>query len=317
MRTLRCWGEIRSQGLKSRKSNDYDTYFLANDIQIEELGLLFLLEAVWKTPFHTDRLLDTKWHLGIRSVEERKLLYSIHRDKRVNHSWYPVDVIFEISFLDPDGSAIVSRKQRKCFDSVLYYEFILEDAFESERARFIVNDTLTIRCRMWSADGKCFRIILPNQCFIHIRLAIERTILWYARALSEGRAGRPGVKYRLPHLSQTGHYVITVNLKITPNEDGERILITILEDNLPQRLAFDISVLDIDGKKRFRSKFTRYHLRNEEVYRNLMAIVKEEFMNCKEFILFDDMLCVRCEFEIENGPARDDPCEYKRSEVLK
>ncbi|PRD19563.1 UNVERIFIED_CONTAM: hypothetical protein NCL1_56997 [Trichonephila clavipes] len=227
---------------------------------IENWPVSFLPSFAKSPPFHTERLLDTKWHLEIRSVEERKLLYSIHRDKRVNHN-----------------------------------------AFESERARFIVNDTLTIRCRLW--NGKCFRIILPNQSFIHTGLAIERrTILWCVRALSEGRAGRPGVKYRLPHLSQIGHYVITLNLKITPNEDGERILITILEDNLPQRLGFKIYQSWI---QKVRSALPQ----------NLMAIVKEEFMKYKEFILFDDMLCVRYEFEIENGPARD-PHEYKRSEVL-
>ncbi|GFW05163.1 uncharacterized protein TNCV_2904531 [Trichonephila clavipes] len=91
---------------------------------IENWPVSFLPSFAKSPPFHTERLLDTKWHLEIRSVEERKLLYSIHRDKRVNHSWYPVDAIFEISFLDPDGSTVVSRKQTKCFDSILYHEFI-------------------------------------------------------------------------------------------------------------------------------------------------------------------------------------------------
>ncbi|GFQ99786.1 uncharacterized protein TNCT_342421 [Trichonephila clavata] len=295
-------------------TNDVSKYDFMFMWAIENCPVSFVPSFAQSPSFHAEMLLDSKWHLEIKNVEKKKLVYSIHRDPSTQSYWFPVDVIFEISFLGPDGSVVASKTQRKCFHFELCHEFILEeDAFGSERARFIVNDTLTIRCCLWSADCKYLPNLFPNQSFANTRLEIERrTIFWCVKNFSEYRIGGPGIQYWLPHLSQMGHYGVILNFEIIPHSGKESVLITILQNNLPQRVGFDISILDLEGKKRFCNK-SRYDLSNE-LSTVLNVIPKEELMKYKESMLFNDSLCLRCELEIE--PARYSPPVYMNSTRL-
>ncbi|GFY80101.1 uncharacterized protein TNIN_132121 [Trichonephila inaurata madagascariensis] len=270
---------------------------------IENWPVYFFPTFVESPIFHVEKLQDTKWCLKIRSGEEKRLFYSIHRDILTNED--PVDAVFEISFLGSDGSAVVSKTRRKYFSTYeTYEEFMLrEDAFRLDRARLIENDTLTISCRLWSAEGRYLLSIPPRRCFANTRLAIERrTIFWCVRDFSQIPIGEPGVQLGLPHLSEIGHYVITLNLNIIEIFGTQQVLITILEENLPGCLYFDLSILDVEGKKNFCSKDIRYVSRDKYI-RVLSIIVKDELMKGKGTMLFNDNLCLRCEFEIENLPA--------------
>ncbi|GFW34940.1 uncharacterized protein TNCV_978781 [Trichonephila clavipes] len=270
---------------------------------IENWPVSFLPSLVKSPTFHVERLQGTNWRLKIRGGIEKTLLYSIHRV--INTNMDPVDVVVEISFLDSDGSPVLSKTQRKCFSStyLTYEELVLEEAFKLERNRIIVNDTLTIRCRLWSADSKYLLVVPPFRCFTYTRLDIERrTIFWCIRDFSQLPIGEPGIQHGLPHLFKIGHYVITLNLKIILISSGQLVVISILEDNLPSRLYFDISVMDVDGEKCFCSSGTKYDL-STVVSRDLSVIVKDVLIMCKETMLFNDELCLRCEFEIENGSA--------------
>ncbi|GFW34956.1 uncharacterized protein TNCV_978941 [Trichonephila clavipes] len=269
---------------------------------IENWPVSFLPSLVKSPTFHAGRLQDTNWHLKIRSGIERTLLYSIHREILTNRD--PVDVVVEISFLDLDGSPVLSKTQRKYFSTYLTYdEFVLQDAFELEKDTIIVNDTLTIRCRLWSADGKYLLVVPPSRCFAYTRLDIERrTIFWSIRDFSQLPIGEPGVQHGLPHLFKIGHYVITLKLKIILISGRQHVLISILEDNLPERLYFDLSVLNVDGEKCFRSSEIKYDL-SDVYFRDLRIIEKDILITCKETMLLNDELCLRCEFEIENGSA--------------
>ncbi|GFS33139.1 uncharacterized protein TNIN_186021 [Trichonephila inaurata madagascariensis] len=243
---------------------------------IENWPVYFFPTFVESPIFHVEKLQDTKWCLKIRSGEEKRLFYSIHRDILTNED--PVDAVFEISFLGSDGSAVVSKTRRKYFSTYeTYEEFMLrEDAFRLDRARLIENDTLTISCRLWSAEGRYLLSIPPRRCFANTRLAIERrTIFWCVRDFSQ----------------------IPIEIFGT-----QQVLITILEENLPGCLYFDLSILDVEGKKNFCSKDIRYVSRDKYI-RVLSIIVKDELMKGKGTMLFNDNLCLRCEFEIENLPA--------------
>ncbi|GFW34921.1 uncharacterized protein TNCV_978591 [Trichonephila clavipes] len=278
---------------------------------IENWSVSFFPSFAESPIFHADSLQNTKWRLQISSVEEEKLVYSIHRHTSTERC--TVEVIFEISFLGPDGSAVVSVKERKHFNLETYYEFILkEEAFGFDRARIIVNDTLTIRCCLSNADDKYSSNYSSNHCFAHTRLAIERrTVFWCVRKFSDLTVDGFQAQYSLPHLSEIGYYVLTLNLKIIKSGDGESVLITILGNNLPQRLSVELSVLDTEGKKRFCKKSIMYDL--SKVHSTFVNLIpKEELMKYKESMLYKESLCLRCEFEIENGPAQNDPHDYMR-----
>ncbi|GFY80104.1 uncharacterized protein TNIN_132151 [Trichonephila inaurata madagascariensis] len=301
-------GNTAASGMASNDVDDECCFMFT--WAIENWPVSFLPSFAESPTFHADSLQNTKWRLQISSVEEEKLVYSIHR--HTSTEWNTVEVIFEISFLDPDGSTVVSVKERKYFNLETYYEFVLEDAFGLDRTRFIVNDTLTIRCQLWNADDKYSSNYSSNRCFAHTRLAIERrTVFWCVRKFSDLSIDGFQAQYRLPHLSQKGHHVLTLNLKIIKSGDGESVLITILGYNVPQRLNVELSVLDTEGKKRFCKKSIMYAL-NRETSTFVNLIAKEELMKYKESMLYKDSLCIRCEFEIENGSAQNDPHDYIR-----
>ncbi|GFW34964.1 uncharacterized protein TNCV_979021 [Trichonephila clavipes] len=263
----------------------------------------FLPSLVKSPTFHTERLQDTNWHLKISSGIQLTLFYSIHRVIRTNRD--PVDVVVEISFLDSDGSPVLSKTERRNFSStyLTYEDLVLEEEFLLKRDRIIVNDTLTIRCRLWSADGKYLLVVPPSRCFAYTRLNIERrTIFWCIKDFSHIPIGEPGIQHGLPHIFKIGHCVITLNLKIVLISGRQQVLISILEDNLPARLYFDLSILDVDGEKCFCCSATKYDLSTVRL-RDLSVILKDLLITCKETMLFNDELCLRCEFEIENGSA--------------
>ncbi|GFS33141.1 uncharacterized protein TNIN_186031 [Trichonephila inaurata madagascariensis] len=275
---------------------------------IENWPVHFFPSFVESPSFHTEILQDTKWRLRLRSAKKGPLLCTIHR--YIGTTLNLVDVLLEISFLGSDGSNVLSITGKKCFFSKYETceEFKLtEDAFRLDRARFIINDTLTIRCIFWSADSKYLLSMPPSRCFENTRLAIERrTLLWCVRDFSQIPIGEPGVEHGIPHLSITGYDEITLNLKIKEISGTQQVLITILEDYLPQRFHFNLSILDKEGKKNICNKDTRYDL-SDKYCTQLGIIKKDVLMKSKGTMLFNDDLCLRCEFEIENGPARNYP----------
>lgn len=275
---------------------------------IENCPLLYIPYLVESPTVHADSLLNTKWHLNISCNDQKRVMYAIYRDMSSHID--PVTVIFEISFLDPDGLPLVSIKLREEFYIGSFFEFtLIEDAFRKERARFIVNDTLTIRLRLWKVSSYTSNYSI-NQCFAHTRLKIERrTVFWCIKNFSNIDIAGTEAYYKLPHLSETGNYVLTLKLNLMKIDYIDYVMLIILNDNVLQSHSIEISVLDTKGKKHF---FTRTTIVKNTQPTLFGIVTKSDLMAQKESFLENDVLCLRCEFEIESGPPVNNPQEYTR-----
>ncbi|GFY66271.1 hypothetical protein TNIN_212491 [Trichonephila inaurata madagascariensis] len=62
-----------------------------------------------------------------------------------------VTIIFELSFIDNDGSPISSEWHQERFVDGNFFGYTLssDDVFRSRRVELLSNDTLSLRCRMW------------------------------------------------------------------------------------------------------------------------------------------------------------------------
>ncbi|GFT01599.1 TD and POZ domain-containing protein 4 [Nephila pilipes] len=262
---------------------------------IENCPIMLSPRTIKSPIFYAERLFCTRWNLEIKNVDQEFLMYFINRNRDIGP--YHITVVFELSFLDSNGSPLNSEKHVHQFmkDNFRDFTLLTDDVFQKRRVEFLANDALSLRCRLWKIQKDTSD---NNLCFARTRLGIERlTISWCTCDFSTLPPGRD-VIYELKVGDDT-YPSLNMALSMSVTNDEEIVLIRFLKsDDTIFHFNYEISVLDVTGKKHFSRKST---ILLTQVDRLAHLIRKEELMNDKDLLLPHDVLCLRCVLDIGYG----------------
>ncbi|GFU06328.1 speckle-type POZ protein B [Nephila pilipes] len=262
---------------------------------IENCPILLAPEIIKSPVFQVDFLQNTKWHIAIEGIEEQIIRFFIVREKDQGSD--SIELVFEISFLSFEGLPFETRsyqfKIAQC-DS-LEYERSMDYIFRIKRTEYLANDTLTLRCRMWRPKTHVSGISL---CYARTRLGLEkRTFFWGIRDFSHLQKEKK--EFYLVK-SFEGTQSLSLALFVKKVNDVECVFIKVCTNDATNLLRFncEISVINGRGKKFFRRKYTDLLTSTNNIFRLLQ---KKDIMDRKTKLLPNDVLTVRCEFQIGSG----------------
>ncbi|GFV99708.1 speckle-type POZ protein [Trichonephila clavipes] len=162
---------------------------------IENCSKLITPDGILSPAFEVNFLENTKWALSIKNFNQQFFSYYIQRQEDGGPD--SIEVFFVLSFLSADGLSLKEVRRHSYFRKCGYLEYaaLTEYVFELHRLQYLVNDTLTLRCRMFKirTDGMSEQ----NLCFARTRLGLERrTFMSDIRNFSTFQPGRD-VKHQI------------------------------------------------------------------------------------------------------------------------
>ncbi|GFU06319.1 speckle-type POZ protein [Nephila pilipes] len=271
---------------------DFFTYIWA----IENCPMFLTSDGIKSPIFEVNSLEKTKWNLAIKETTGEHFPYFI---QRVDDSGpESIEIFLELSFLSAEGFCLNSKRHRRHFkvDDFLECAASTDYVFRLHKVQYVVNDTLTLRCRM-----RTVKIDIPqrNLCFARTRLGLERrTLFWDLRNFSTLQFGHE-IKYLIESLIEG---VPPLNLALFVDEVSgvEYVIVKFFKSNSTKFLRFNcvVSILDVNGNKRLSSHFEDLSNSSE---RSLKLFEKTKIMEGKAYLLPNDSLSLRCEFKIGSG----------------
>ncbi|GFW22120.1 speckle-type POZ protein [Trichonephila clavipes] len=281
---------------ENAKFSDIFTYIWA----IENCSTLITPDGILSPVFEVNFLRNTKWILAIKDFDQQFISYCIQREYDGGPD--SIEVFFELSFLSADGFSLKTVQSRSHFKEGEYLEYaaFTEYVFELHRLQYLVNDTLTLRCRMFRlrTDSLSER----NLCFARTRLGLERRIfIWDIRNFSTFPPGRD-VKHEI---DIEGALPLQLAFNVVVVDGIEHVAFKIFKSPSGRFLRFngEISILDVSGKKYLTHDFCSF---STVIDLNLIVCEKTLLMDNKSTLLLDDLLCIRSEFEIGYGAVCSD-----------
>ncbi|GFS33137.1 speckle-type POZ protein [Trichonephila inaurata madagascariensis] len=261
---------------------------------IENCLKLFAPESIKSPVFEVQSLESTEWHLAINEKDEKFLTVGIYREQDSGPDI--IYLVFQLSLLTSEGTFLKMKIHGSQFVKGGQFEIAEStEYFKPERNEYVLNDTLTLRCRMWVKGLDTPR---PNLCFAETRLGFERrTFFCYFRNFSALSPGQ-GLECRLiPTAGENLTLVIAFCvMQISGKED---IFIKISEvSNKLLRLNCEISVLDAHGRKCM-PKSGHNLITSSDIY--MYFLQKNELIDKNPSLLLNDVLCLQCELEIGYG----------------
>ncbi|GBM91687.1 hypothetical protein AVEN_79280-1 [Araneus ventricosus] len=265
------------------------------------------------SPSFTGEGMDkTRWCLQLYCTENSRLI-----QLEIRRSIFGPDSIeikFELSILGIDGLPLIEKLRKQQFYKGHCFKFaIREEVFLKKGSEFLPRDALTIRCRMWRTGTEISK---------H-ELSFARTVLREYRGscvseLREFSSLQVGQK-REVLLNPTTEQDIQFTLIFSIREEGDEQYLCI-ETRSHKAICngkIKICLLDAKGKvvnSRELPESYRYHL----IFGDFFG--KRKLMGDKTSLLPDDVLSLRCEFEIVyvvlSGIGNYD-CECLKSSVIK
>ncbi|GFY38330.1 speckle-type POZ protein [Trichonephila inaurata madagascariensis] len=223
---------------------DVFTYIWA----IENCSKLVTPDVILSPTFEVNFLENTKWMLSIKDFKQQFLTYHIQREYDGGPD--SIEVFFELSFLSADGFSLKKVQNRAHFRVGGYLEFaaLTDYVFELHRLQYLVNDTLTLRCRMFKV--RTYGMSKQNLCFARTRLGLERrTFIWVIRNFSTFQPGRD-VKQKIESAIE-GTLPLQLAFNVVVVEGIEYVAFKFFKSPSGRFLRFngEISILDISGKK--------------------------------------------------------------------
>ncbi|GFY48577.1 speckle-type POZ protein [Trichonephila inaurata madagascariensis] len=282
---------------KNVKFSDIFTYIWA----IENCSKLITPDGIPSPVFEVNFLENTKWILAIKDIRQQFISYYIQREYDGGPD--SIEVFFELSFLSADGFSLKTVQSRAHFKEGEYLEYavLTEYVFELHRLQYLVNDTLTLICRMFRV--RTDSLSERNMCFARTRLGLERRIfIWDIRNFSTFQPGRD-VKHQIDSIEGTLPLQLAFHVDVV---DGiEHVAFKVFKSPSGRFLRFNgkISILDVSGQKYLTRDFINFSTVTNV---NFILCKKTLLMDNKSTLLLDDLLCIRSEFEIGYGAVCSD-----------
>ncbi|GBN48621.1 Speckle-type POZ protein [Araneus ventricosus] len=274
---------------------------------IENASALLVSEVESPT-FMVQSIEKTEWKLEVFDVLQlNSIELSIQNEK--DSGTDDIEIEFELSFLAADGSILETKVFEKQFLRMdrNWISLILKhnDVFLQRRAEFLPNDTLTIRCRMWRTDTEILR---PDTCFARTRLGMDRRcFIW---AIGEFSSLQPGQKRtRVVNPTSLGSPQLILNLFISEMNGKNYLNIQIVQNVATKfhNIFCKFCLLDTDGRVAHSVETEDIISMEEEGLREVYTF-REFFEKDKTVIgeaslLLNDVLSLRCDFQIEADPV--------------
>ncbi|GIX99915.1 TD and POZ domain-containing protein 4 [Caerostris extrusa] len=240
-------------------------------------------EHLCSPQFVVDALAGTKWALSLypSGFEDGNYVgYFLDRDKDCS-SVNDIEIDFVLSFMAADGSALQESKLIKTTipkgEGYGWAEFVTtEEVFFRNSSRFLPDDTLTARCRMWRSDGKTPE---NGRMYARTHLGVEaRSAVWN---IDEFSLLEPWQKFE-----KVLHFKLTaVDQKI-------------------KMATIQLSLLDNAGDKTECVKGEVWFNAPENLHRQLSLmsqVTRNRLMAAKDVYLPNDVLSVMCECTFSTG----------------
>ncbi|KAF8771503.1 TD and POZ domain-containing protein 4 [Argiope bruennichi] len=258
-----------------------------------------------ESPVFTVELMEkTKWQLVV--WKDNDLIVCCIQREQEDDGPDSIQVEFELSLLAADGSPLIEKKKEKQFSRGRYFTFRwfakLDDVFLGRREHFLPKDTLTIRCRMWRVGTE---ISKADIYFARTLMGMERWLFdWHIKKFS---SLQPGM-YHVHLLESTFKGAPPMMLTLYLNEDdGDNINIKVDRGMRIKRhygINGEISLLDNIGRPVHSIKVKRFSDSSDQsVFEFEQLFTLSKLMAAEESLLPDDVLSLRCEFEIDIGPV--------------
>lgn len=257
-----------------------------------------------KSPtFTVNCLRNTQWQLRIRlrcDLDPMYITYELCRED--NNTAIPIDIGFELSFLDKDGIPLAKQKTRGSFrakDISGFDKFLeLEELTVRKRQHFIPNGTLTARCLLWSTGIEGF---VPGLCVVRSRMGVQRaSFTWIIERFS---SLQPEQK-RILQIQTTSKQVPSLSMEFSLiNEDEIQIQIT-HDDGCENNMSgCEISVIDDKGKVAHtkRDKYFFASKKRGKAWIFPLFLRKSNLMAEKGLYLPNDVLTLKCDWEFDSG----------------
>ncbi|GIY87222.1 TD and POZ domain-containing protein 4 [Caerostris darwini] len=255
--------------------------------------------------FAVDLMENTKWHLIIWKDNDL-IVCCLHREKE-DDGPSSIQLEFELSLLASDGSPLIGKKKEKKFAKGGYFIFSwfakLDDVFLGRKAQFLPKDTLTVRCQMWRTGTE---ISNADLYFARTLMGMERWFfMWDVKEFSELQLGDFRTYILRPNFK--GASPLTLVLSLEEGDEGNDICIA-AERGFGIKSYYGISgeISLVDDQERvvhFKSVKTFSNSCNEIVFEFKQFCSRDKLMSKKDTILPNDVLSLRCEFEIDVGPV--------------
>ncbi|XP_055952006.1 speckle-type POZ protein-like [Argiope bruennichi] len=275
---------------------DYRTAHCTFIWAIENASKLHLSKSFRSPMFTTDSevMQDTKWQL----VMELGIEYMTIFIRRIEEDEGPnmIDIDYEISLLSAEGYPLVKMMDRKQFKNSSNYVLRrfakTDEVYNVRKDEFLPEGTLTIQCRIWRKNLGISKVDLHY--FRTKKNADRISFLWSIKNFSTLRQDVKRTHYvnptteRVPQLTATFFFV---------KKKGKESLFMNFELGVESNpIHGRVSILDANGKV--------YHTIqiDESFHRNFFTKIvypKNKIMANKESLLPNDVLTLKCEFEID------------------
>ncbi|GIX72771.1 speckle-type POZ protein-like B [Caerostris extrusa] len=251
-------------------------------------------------PFAAGTMEGTKWKLRLfpRDRDGNSIGLYLWRDRDCS-SVNDVEMNLELTFLDADGSVLTARTMEKkviqkgAAEGSLMFESG-EDVFVRRRSRFLPDDALTVRCRMWRSDGA---EVESRECFARTRVAVEeRSFVWNIKQFGALRCDREVA--RAIHSATEYEHLMDVGLFLATDEsEGEVLGFKFTSPHEKIKIsAIQFYVLDAaGGKLKCFGEEIRFHTHADEQRQFRSHITKDRLMEEENTYLPDDVLSLLCE----------------------
>ncbi|GBN88971.1 Speckle-type POZ protein [Araneus ventricosus] len=256
-----------------------------------------LLNSGWvdSPSFIVQRMEKTKWKLSTYyDISMGELCLQISREE--DNGPDSIEIEHEISILDDDGSPIAMLTYLQQFRCATLCSPNLsesgDEVFFQRRDEFLPNDELTVRCRMFRTGTE---ISKSDTCFARTRLGVDRrSFVWAVRDFSSLRKEEKRTRIINPNTHGSPRLILSLFLSERDLKTYLNIQIDHNSETSCHFIICKISVLDSYGRK-VHSKETE-GLLDEDF--QVCTFRKDKIMNDESFALENDVLYLKCEFEL-------------------
>ncbi|GIX99917.1 TD and POZ domain-containing protein 1 [Caerostris extrusa] len=265
-------------------------------------------EPIFSPKFVVDALEGTKWRLSLyprRAEVGNYIGYFLNRDKDCSSGVNDIEINYVLSFMAADGSVL---QEYKAINRIMskdkgegFPTFVTRNkVFFKERFRFLPDDTLTARCRMWRSDGKTTE---DGKIYARTRIRVEsRSVGWNIEKFSQLE---PYKAITFPiNSTKENKQLMNLDLYLTGGQKFEEVLhfkLTAVDRKIKMS-TIQLSLLDNAGGKTECVKGEVWFNSPENLHRQLtFQTTRNRLMAAKDVYLLNDVLSVLCECTFSTG----------------
>ncbi|GBN06765.1 TD and POZ domain-containing protein 4 [Araneus ventricosus] len=251
--------------------------------------------------FTVETMEMTKW--SVRVSDFMSFMYMNVQREEEDDGPEEIEIDCELSILGANGLPLIKKANTHTFSRSQSYDFfvfaVTDDVFSRRRAEFLHRDVLTIRCQMSEKRAKTPK---PEVCFARTRFGIDRhRFVWTIRNFSSFKLGHKKTR----PLKSTSEGAPEHNVIFCLSEYDGKLYVCIDFECGDVRKTWsvkgEIALLDVYGEVVHSEKIFQYICYEEQPNLCIKFFETQKLLSGKTTLLSNDVLFLRCEFDIFYG----------------